>query len=235
MASIDVLADSATSNPVAEDAGFWKRAFALLIDAVIVGTVVPILVLTLAAVVPSVGNVVTLDTPFGLGIVERTIADKSTETTDASGTKITKIEKTIERSVLNRWVYHYRIEGHSEEFTKDNFVASYRTNWRWQVDPVTGEPMYAVDADDIALAVLILYWIFADASRQQGSFGKRLLGLRVVGPHGERLTLAQSAGRNLLKIVSALPLLIGFMIAGWTKRKQALHDKLVGTFVIVGR
>lgn len=227
---VDIPAQEATSS----DAGFWKRALALLIDYVIVATMVSIMFLLLAAAFPSLGKVVTLTTPFGIGTVERTIEDKSTETTDADGTKVKKIDKTIERSVLDRWVYRYRIEGQSREYPSDSFVATWRTNLVWQIDPETGDPIVTADVDEIVLAVLMLYWILADASRYRGSLGKRALGLSVVDGVGARLTLAAAAGRNLLKIVSALILLIGFMMAGWTRRKQALHDKIVGAYIVTG-
>lgn len=213
-------------------AGFWKRALALLIDVCVVATVVSMLFLLLAAAVPGIGRMVTLSTPFGIGTVERTIEDKSTETTDASGTKVIKIDKTIERTVLERWVYRYRVEGQKHEYPGDNFVTTVQTNLKWQVDPVTGDPIETVDVDDIGLVVLMLYWILGDASRYRGSLGKRVLGLEVVDERGQRLTLATAAGRNLLKILSAVLLLIGFLMAGWTKRKQALHDMITGSYVV---
>lgn len=223
------------SGRVRPYAGFWKRALALLIDVITISAVVPTLILLLAAAVPSAGRMVTLNTPFGIGAVERTIEDKSSESTDASGTKVIKIDKTIERSVLDRWVYRYRVEGQKHEYPGDSFVTSVRTGMTWQIDPETGEPIDTTDVDEIVLVVLMLYWILADASRYQGSLGKRLLGLKVVGGKGERLNLATAAGRNLLKILSAVLLLVGFMMAGWTKRKQALHDMITGSFVVVER
>ena len=39
--------------------------------------------------------------------------------------------------------------------------------------------------------------------------------------------------RNLLKLLSAAILMIGFLMAGWTRRKQALHDKLTGCYVVI--
>ncbi|HSS05580.1 MAG TPA: hypothetical protein VLK83_00410, partial [Rhodanobacteraceae bacterium] len=33
-------------------------------------------------------------------------------------------------------------------------------------------------------------------------------------------------------LLSGLILAIGFMLAGWTEKKQALHDMLAGTFVV---
>jgi uncharacterized RDD family membrane protein YckC len=209
MANIEVQVPIAVSSSAPRDAGFWKRALALLIDVCVVTTVVTTAFLLLALAFPDIGKMFTLNTPFGLG--------------------------TVERTILDRWVYRYRIEGQSHEYPSDNFVSSVRTSLSWQIDPATGEPIDTADVDTIAFVLLMLYWILADASRYQGSLGKRLLGLKVVGGQGERLNLATAAGRNLLKILSAIPVLIGFMMAGWTKRKQALHDKITGSYVVAER
>lgn len=235
MANVNVPADAAVASGAPHDAGFWKRALALIIDLVIVGTAVSLLFLILAAEIPSVGKMVTLDTPFGIGTVERTIESKSTESKDANGNKVTETDKLIERAVLDRWIYRYRVEEKVTEYEGETFVTTARLSLSWQIDPVSGEPVETTEVDHIVLVVLMLYWILADASRYQGSLGKRALGLRVVDEYGVRLTLAAAAGRNLLKILSTIPALIGFMMAGWTKRKQALHDKIVGAYVVTRR
>jgi uncharacterized RDD family membrane protein YckC len=235
MANVDVPAGAAIASRAPHDAGFWKRALALIIDLVIVGTIVSLVFLILAAAIPSVGKMVTLSTPFDIGTVERTIESKSTESKDASGNKVTETDKIIERAVLDRWIYRYRVEEKVTEYEGETFVTTARLSYTLQIDPATGEPIETTEVDHIVLVVLMLYWILADASRYQGSIGKRLLGLRVVDEYGVRLTLAAAAGRNLLKILSTIPALIGFMMAGWTKRKQALHDKIVGAYVVWAR
>jgi uncharacterized RDD family membrane protein YckC len=214
-----------------QDAGFWKRALALVIDACIVATAVSLSFLLLAMLMPSLGNMITLNTPFGVGTVERTLETNSTET-GKDGAKLTDTKTIVEQSVLDRWTYRYRVEETTSASEGGSYVTTVRTSTRQQIDPVTGQDIDTVGVDDIALVVLMLYWILADASRYQGSLGKRVLGLKVAGNRGERLTLAAAAGRNLLKILSAILLLIGFMMAGWTRRKQALHDKLTDSYVV---
>lgn len=235
MANIDVPADGVVSSSAPRYAGFWKRALALLIDVCLVTTVVSSVFLLLALAIPDLGRMITLDTPFGLGTVERTIEDKSTETPAGEGSKLTTTDKTIERTVLGRWVYRYRIVGSGRETEGDFYSAKLRTYTSQQLDPVTGEEIETTDVGTIAFVILMLYWIVTDASRLQGSLGKRLIGLKVADGQGARLTLAAAAGRNLLKILSAAPVLIGFMMAGWTKRKQALHDMITGSYVVAQR
>ena len=85
---------------------------------------------------------------------------------------------------------------------------------------------------DISFTLWLLYGIVMDASRLQGTCGKRLMGLQVVDEAGARLSLAQALGRNTGKILSALPIFLGFMWIGWSKTKQGWHDRMAHCFVV---
>lgn len=82
---------------------------------------------------------------------------------------------------------------------------------------------------------LFLFWtgcaIF-EATRLQATPGKHFLGLQVVDSKGERPSAGQAFGRNYGKFLSLVILYVGFMLAGWTSRKQGLHDLMAGTFVV---
>lgn len=216
-------------------AGFWRRAFALAIDYVIVSVAVSTLFIALALAWPDLGRMIALEAPFGFGTVERTIESRSSETPEDNGERLTTTNEIFERVVLDRWVYRYRIERVTRKTETAGYVFTLRTSAEQQIDPVSGQDMSMVGVDDITLFVLMIYWILADASRYQGSLGKRMLSLKVAGERGRRLRLAEAAGRNLLKILSAATLLIGFMMAGWTRRKQSLHDKIAGSYVLAER
>ena len=62
--------------------------------------------------------------------------------------------------------------------------------------------------------------------------GKRATRLIVVDLNGKCLTWRRALGRYFAKILSALILLFGFFMIGWTARKQGLHDKVAGTLVV---
>ncbi len=64
------------------------------------------------------------------------------------------------------------------------------------------------------------------------TIGKYVLGLRVVREDGSPVGIGQAAVRSLSKIVSMLPLGLGFALAGVTPSKQGLHDFFAGTRVI---
>jgi uncharacterized RDD family membrane protein YckC len=70
------------------------------------------------------------------------------------------------------------------------------------------------------------------SSSYQATLGKMALGLKVIDLEGRRISFARATGRHFAKILSAIMLLIGFIMAGFTERKQALHDMIAGTLVI---
>jgi uncharacterized RDD family membrane protein YckC len=65
--------------------------------------------------------------------------------------------------------------------------------------------------------------------------GKMVLGLRVVRPDGGPISLGRAIGRYFAKMLSAMILLIGFIMAGFDREKRGLHDMLVDTRVIKTR
>jgi len=84
----------------------------------------------------------------------------------------------------------------------------------------------------ILFAMGVLYYAFMQASARQATFGKALVGLKVGGPNGERISLGRSLAREVAKILSVLTFFLGFIIAGFTNRKQALHDFIATTCVV---
>jgi uncharacterized RDD family membrane protein YckC len=77
-----------------------------------------------------------------------------------------------------------------------------------------------------------LYYALLESSTWQGTLGKRALGLEVTDLEGRRISFGRATGRFFAKIISALILWIGFIMAGFTEKKQALHDMIAGTLVI---
>ena len=85
---------------------------------------------------------------------------------------------------------------------------------------------------DTAFLLWLIYSTAMEASPLQGTLGKRLAGIRVVGPDGGRLTLGRAISRNLAKLLSYLPLGLGFLWVAFSKHKHAWHDTLAKTDVI---
>ncbi len=78
----------------------------------------------------------------------------------------------------------------------------------------------------------LLYPAAMEASSYRGTLGKKMLGLRVVSLAGRQVSFGQGLGRTFAKIISQALFGIGFFMAGWTEKKQALHDKMAGTLVM---
>lgn len=78
----------------------------------------------------------------------------------------------------------------------------------------------------------ILYWPVMECSERQATLGKQLLGLQVTDANGARLSFVRSLLRNIAKILSSLPMGLGFLLAAFTARKQALHDIITKCLVV---
>lgn len=77
-----------------------------------------------------------------------------------------------------------------------------------------------------------LYYALFESSAWRATLGKKALGLEVTDLAGNRISFARASGRFFAKYVSFFTLLIGFIMAGFTAKKQALHDMIAGCLVI---
>jgi uncharacterized RDD family membrane protein YckC len=84
----------------------------------------------------------------------------------------------------------------------------------------------------ITIAGYYLYYAFMESSANQATVGKIALGLKVTDEEGNRISFGRALCRTVAKILSALILFMGFVMAGFTDRKQALHDKIAHTLVV---
>ncbi|MCB0322993.1 MAG: RDD family protein [Bdellovibrionales bacterium] len=81
-------------------------------------------------------------------------------------------------------------------------------------------------------ALGLAYYSLFESSRIRATPGKYLLRLRVVDGDAERISLTRAMCRHFAKLLSSVPLGLGFVIAGFTEEKRALHDILAGSFVV---
>ena len=78
----------------------------------------------------------------------------------------------------------------------------------------------------------LLYFTILQSSPLQATVGKMALGIIVTDETGNRISYMRATGRYFAKTFSVLTLCIGFMMAGFTERKRALHDMIASTYVI---
>jgi len=78
-----------------------------------------------------------------------------------------------------------------------------------------------------------LYYAFMESSSHQGTLGKMALGLTVADMQGRRISFGRASGRFFAKMITGMvPLAIGYIMAGFTEKKQALHDMIASCLVL---
>ncbi|MCD2425746.1 RDD family protein [Niabella pedocola] len=107
---------------------------------------------------------------------------------------------------------------------------------------VSRETLYMTDSgifqasyfkgNSVPLIVQWLYFALMESSAKQATLGKMALGLKVTGMNGQRISFLNATGRYFGKILSAIILLIGYLMVLWDDKRQGLHDKLAGTLVV---
>jgi len=88
-------------------------------------------------------------------------------------------------------------------------------------------------AINLAFFVLsALYYAQFHSSRGGATPGKMAVGIKVLRPDGARISVARAVWRLFATSLSGLSLGIGYVMAAFTQRKQALHDMLCDTLVV---
>jgi uncharacterized RDD family membrane protein YckC len=91
----------------------------------------------------------------------------------------------------------------------------------------------------IYLVAAWLYWGLMESSSWQATLGKKALGLQVTDLAGSRPTFGKTSGRffagrgiGMVPYVGGLYFLISCVMAGFTEKKQALHDIIASCLVV---
>lgn len=83
----------------------------------------------------------------------------------------------------------------------------------------------------LALILSWLYWALLESSSKQATLGKMVVGIIVSDSEGKRISFGRASARYWSKFLSSLLLYIGFLMAGWTRKKQAFHDIIANTLI----
>jgi uncharacterized RDD family membrane protein YckC len=85
-------------------------------------------------------------------------------------------------------------------------------------------------------AIFVLGWLYyasMESSAYQGTLGKMALGLIVTDMQGRRISFGRASGRFFAKLLTGLiPFFVGYIMAGFTEKKQALHDIIASCLVL---
>lgn len=84
----------------------------------------------------------------------------------------------------------------------------------------------------LTMIIQVLYFTFMESSKTQATLGKMALGIIVTDMNGAPLNFSKALVRNLCRLLSNFIMLIGYIIAAFTAKKQALHDIIAGTLVV---
>jgi uncharacterized RDD family membrane protein YckC len=86
------------------------------------------------------------------------------------------------------------------------------------------------------LTLVIIPWIYYagfESSRSQATPGKVLMSLVVTDLEGNKPSFARTTLRFFGKYISTLIIFLGFVMIGFTKKHQGLHDKIAGCLVLL--
>jgi uncharacterized RDD family membrane protein YckC len=83
----------------------------------------------------------------------------------------------------------------------------------------------------VSAAIAWAYFALFESSPMQGTVGKYAMGIYVTDRHGDPIGFWRATARYWLKPFSTLTLMVGWIMAAFTPRKQALHDLIAGTLV----
>jgi len=84
----------------------------------------------------------------------------------------------------------------------------------------------------IGVAGSWLYEALMESSSRQATLGKMIFQMKVTDLSGNRITFGRATLRYFAKWLSGLTLLIGYIIAGFTEKKQAIHDMIASCLVL---
>jgi uncharacterized RDD family membrane protein YckC len=102
--------------------------------------------------------------------------------------------------------------------------------------PRIGVPGGGVIVASFAIVWLIVtwfYWVLMESSSRQSTVGKAIMGMVVTDIDGKRVSFGRATGRHFGKFASALVILAGFVMIGFTAKKQGLHDLITGSLVVM--
>ncbi len=91
-------------------------------------------------------------------------------------------------------------------------------------------PLYMAYAPSSLLA--LLYYTFMESSDRQATVGKIAMNIKVVGKDGGKISPFKAFLRYIGRMISGFILLIGYIMAAFTPKQQALHDMIAGTYVV---
>ena len=86
----------------------------------------------------------------------------------------------------------------------------------------------------VRIIVSCAYYAGFHSSSSQATPGKKAFGIKVTDHEGGRIGLGRAIGRYFATWLSFIVVGIGFLLAAFTRKRQALHDMICSTLVVNG-
>lgn len=211
---------SYTKYPVVVDASVVRRAFALFIDAVILFLAYMMITIPAWSLAPSW-------LAFPVSITETRVLGEDSFVDGETTVTIKEIQ--VDYFSLKQKLDRCRFEVTTRE------TAGASLTWRGS-DREAIEPCAYLARFDYGLwfeaLILLFYAPLMESSRLHATVGKLALALQVQRKDGSELGFARAFLRNLSEALCILSFALGYLVALFTTRRQALHDLLAGTVVV---
>ena len=91
-------------------------------------------------------------------------------------------------------------------------------------DPTEGGTVFAL--------IPFLYEALFLSGSKGATPGKQAMGIKVIKNNGQKISFFRALSRCFAEFISAFILYIGFIMAAFDSKKQALHDHICDTYVV---
>lgn len=144
-------------------------------------------------------------------------------------------EKSVQYAGFWRRLAAYVIDAVIMAFANYEFLSYLSTNMSVIANLGFYNFTYTLYAYMISFSSILISWVYfsgMESSPLQATVGKLVVGIYVTDMEGKRISFGKATGRYFAKIISALILFVGFIMAGFTDKRQALHDKITNCLVL---
>lgn len=114
----------------------------------------------------------------------------------------------------------------------DGFDIRFSYTTERMLDPQTGKDITRPSLDVLSLVALVLYFAFMEMGRRGTTIGKNAFDIMVTRENGRQLGFGNALARNAIKVLTSFILPIAVLVVLFSRRRQGIHDRLMGTVVV---
>lgn len=114
----------------------------------------------------------------------------------------------------------------------DGFDIRFSYTTEQMLDPQTGKPIMRPSLDMLSLIFLVLYFTLMEMGRRGTTIGKNAFDIMVTREDGRQLGFGNALARNAIKVLTSFILPIAVLVVLFSRRRQGIHDRLMGTVVV---